>query len=157
MKPKEIKNLPIMDMEELRILFMKWFSDGFTGEEGCVLYNIFVDEYFLHLPTQKIIDVGGTSFGSYLSGFEKVDVNWLWFHENCHHKIKNIKKKDIKRIHKIVDCEIELIDDKNEIKLIENMKWKTYRNSFHPGQAEWIEEKEQRMEILSCIQKCLGE
>lgn len=131
MKLKDIENLSVMDNRNFSILIKQWFPNNFTGDEKCIVYNIFVDKYFLHLPTNKIIDVGGISFGTFLIQLGECNENWLWFHENCHQKIKDIKKKNIKKVHKIVDCEIELIDDKNEIKNIDDMKWKNYITSFH--------------------------
>lgn len=156
MKLKDIENPKVMDLITLNNLFLKWFPNGFTKEEACVLYHIFVNKYFLHLPSNKIIDAGGTSFGTLLSQWGKDGGHWLWFHGNCEQKILNPKREIIEKIHKRIHPEIKLIDDKKIIKKIENYKWEIYRNSFIPGEAEWIEEKARRIQVRECFKKCLG-
>lgn len=112
MKLKEIENPVLMRLNELKNLFMGWFPNGISKEEGWVLYSIFSDNYrWLHLPSNKIIETGTMRFFSFfLSEICNEETNYGNFYMSRHH-IDNMNLETIKRVHKIIELEVEYIED----------------------------------------------
>ena len=112
MKLKDIENPKLMGLTALNTLFKNWFPDGMSKEEGWVLWSIFSNNNrYLHIHSNKIINTGTFRwFGNYLSVLCNETSDYLDFYMsdlNLNYMPIDI----IKRIHKIVDSEIEFIED----------------------------------------------
>lgn len=112
MKLKDIENPKLMNLKELSNLFKNWFLDGITKEEGWVLYSIFSDNNrWLYLPTNQIIETGTIRFfSSFLSEMCYEKTNYGNFYMSSNH-IDDMDLDVIKKVHRIVNPEIELIED----------------------------------------------
>ena len=112
MKLKDIENPKLMNLKELNNLFRKWFPDGISKEEGWVLHSIFSDNNrWLHLLTNKIIETGTMRFfSSFLSDMCNDILNYGSFSISSFH-LDNMDLEPIKRVHRIIDSEIEYIED----------------------------------------------
>ena len=111
MKLKDIKNTEVMTIKELYDLFKRWFPDGISKEEGCILYSIFSNNNrYLYKPTNKIIETGTFRFfGDFLSKFCYEISDYLDFYMGDVN-LDYIDVEIIKKVHRIVNSSIEYIE-----------------------------------------------
>lgn len=101
-----------MKLEELKQLFERWFPNGISKEDGWVLWSIFSNNNrWLHVPSNKIIETGTLRwFGSFLSNICNTKSDYMDFYLSDHN-LETIDIEIVKEIHRIVNPEIELIED----------------------------------------------
>ena len=112
MKLKDIKNPKSMDLKGLTILFKYWFPNGITKEEGWVLWSIFNNNNRnLYLPSNEIIETGTFRwFGDFLSEICNEESDYIDFYM-ANGNLDFMDIEIIKKVHRIVNPEIELIED----------------------------------------------
>jgi len=117
---KDIKNREPMDLNDLEFLFKRWFPNGISKEEGWVLWSIFSNNNrWLHIPSNKIIETGTwRAFGGFLSGICNEKSDYMDYYM-ADYNLDYMDIEIIKRVHRIVQSEIELIEDYWNIKFLE--------------------------------------
>ena len=112
MKLKDIRNPKSMDLKGLTNLFKKWFPNGISKEEGWILWSIFNNNNRdLYLPSNEIIETGTFRwFGSFLSEICNEESDYIDFYM-ANDNLDFMDIEIIKKVHRIVQHEIELIED----------------------------------------------
>lgn len=122
MKIKNNQNRELMNEKELKDLFGRWFPNGISKEEGWVLWSIFSNNNrYLYIKTNEIIETGTFRwFANFLSKICNDKTSYIDFYMADYY-LDFMDVETIKKVHRIVNPEIEFIEDYWEDGTSENL------------------------------------